>query len=56
VANKSVAEGELKKELIKGRYNVKHYQIGSVILALMVIGAIAAVTINNGVVFGLTCW
>jgi len=27
------AEGELKKELIKGRYNVRHYQIGSVILA-----------------------
>jgi len=35
------AEGELKKELIKGRYNVRHYQIGSVILALMVIGALA---------------
>lgn len=48
------AEGELKKELIKGRYNVKHYQIGSVILALMVIGAIAAMAvtyINNGKLF-----
>ena len=48
------AEGELKKELIKGRYNVKHYQIGSVVLAVMVIGAIGgmAVTyINNGKLF-----
>lgn len=48
------AEGELKKELIKGRYNVKHYQIGSVILALMVIGAIGAMAvtyINNGKLF-----
>jgi len=40
--------GEVKRA-DKGRYNVKHYQIGSVLLALMVIGAIAmAVTyINN---------
>lgn len=48
------AEGELKKELIKGRYNVKHYQIGSVILALMVIGALGAMAvtyINNGKLF-----
>jgi len=40
------AEGEVKKELIKGRYNVKHYQIGSVILALMVIGTLAAMGIT----------
>jgi hypothetical protein len=48
------AQGEEKKELIKGRYNVKHYQIGSIILALMVVGAIGgmAVTyINNGKLF-----
>ena len=48
------AEGELKKELIKGRYNVRHYQIGSVILALMVIGSIAAMAvtyINNQKLF-----
>lgn len=48
------AEGEIKKELIQGRYNVKHYQIGSIILALMVIGAIAAMAvtyINNGKLF-----
>jgi hypothetical protein len=48
------AQGEEKKELIKGRYNIKHYQIGSILLALMVAGAIGgmAVTyINNGKLF-----
>ncbi|HEY9665563.1 MAG TPA: DUF4079 domain-containing protein [Coleofasciculaceae cyanobacterium] len=48
------ADGTLKKELIKGRYNVKHYQIGSVLLGLMVVGAIAAMAvtyINNGKLF-----
>jgi Protein of unknown function (DUF4079) len=48
------AEGDLKKELIKGKFNVRHYQIGSVILALMVTGAVAAMAvtyINNGKLF-----
>jgi uncharacterized membrane protein len=48
------AQGDEKKELIKGRYNIKHYQIGSILLALMVTGAIGgmAVTyINNGKLF-----
>jgi hypothetical protein len=48
------ADGDLKKELIKGRFNVKHYQVGSVLLSLMVIGAIAAMGvtyINNGKLF-----
>ncbi|WP_017316057.1 DUF4079 domain-containing protein [Mastigocladopsis repens] len=48
------AQGEEKKELIKGRYNVKHHQIGSILLAFMVAGAIGgmAVTyINNGKLF-----
>lgn len=48
------AEGEVKKELIKGKYNVKHYQVGSVILALMVIGTLAAMGvtyINNQKLF-----
>ncbi|MUL39527.1 DUF4079 domain-containing protein [Gloeocapsopsis dulcis] len=48
------AEGEVKKELIKGKYNVKHYQIGSVILALMVIGTLVAMGvtyINNQKLF-----
>jgi uncharacterized membrane protein len=48
------ADGDLRKDLIKGRYNVKHYQVGSVLLGLMVVGAIGgmAVTyINNGKLF-----
>jgi len=48
------AQGEEKKELIKGRYSVRHYQIGSILLALMVVGAIGGMGvtyINNGKLF-----
>ena len=48
------AEGDLKKELVKGKFNLKHYQIGSVVLALMVVGSIAGMVvtyINNGKLF-----
>ncbi len=48
------AQGEEKKELIKGRYNVRHYQIGSILLAVMVVGAIGGMGvtyINNGKLF-----
>jgi hypothetical protein len=46
-----LAEGDIKKELAKGRFNIRHYQIGSVLLALMVIGALggmAILYINTG--------
>ena len=45
---------KMKKELLKGRYNVKHYQIGSVLLALMILGALGGMGvtyINNGKLF-----
>jgi hypothetical protein len=48
------AEGEEKKALIKGKYNQRHYQIGSLILALMVMGSIGAMAItylNSGKLF-----
>jgi len=48
------AEGDKKKELIKGQFNLKHYQIGSLVLALMVLGSLGgmAVTyVNNGKLF-----
>uniref|UniRef100_UPI0020C7E57F DUF4079 domain-containing protein n=1 Tax=Kovacikia minuta TaxID=2931930 RepID=UPI0020C7E57F len=48
------AEGEAKKELIKGKYNVKHHQIGAVLLALMVVGSIGGMAVTylvNGKLF-----
>lgn len=48
------AEGDAKKELIKGKYNVKHYQVSSILLALMVLGSIGAMAvtyINSGKLF-----
>lgn len=48
------AEGDQKKELLKGRFNVRHYQIGSLLLALMVIGSIGGMAItyiNNNKLF-----
>ena len=48
------AEGDTKKELIKGRFNIRHHQIGAALLAFMVLGTLGgmAVTyINNGKLF-----
>ncbi|MBW4474363.1 MAG: DUF4079 domain-containing protein [Stenomitos rutilans HA7619-LM2] len=48
------AEGEEKKALIQGKYNVKHFQIGSLVLALMVVGSIGGMAVtylNNGKLF-----
>lgn len=48
------AEGDTKKELIRGRFNVRHYQLGSIILGVMVIGALGGMGvtyINNGKLF-----
>lgn len=48
------SQGEEKKELIKGRYNIRHHQIGSILLGLLVagsIGGMAATYINNGKLF-----
>lgn len=48
------AEGEAKKALVKERFNQRHYVIGSIVLAVMVVGSVGgmAVTyINNGKLF-----
>jgi Protein of unknown function (DUF4079) len=48
------ATGDEKKELIKGKFNTKHFQIGSLVLALMVLGslgAMAATYVNSGKLF-----
>jgi len=34
------ADKELKKELIKGRYNQRHYQIGALLLTLWIVGGL----------------
>lgn len=48
------AEGDEKKALIKGKFNTRHHQLSSALLAFMVLGSIGgmAVTyINNGKLF-----
>jgi len=48
------ADAETRKELVKKKVNVKHHQIGSALLAFMVIGSISAMAvtyINNGKLF-----
>ncbi|MEM6752767.1 MAG: DUF4079 domain-containing protein [Cyanobacteria bacterium P01_C01_bin.38] len=47
-------KGEEKKKLIKGKYNIRHFKTGSLLLALMVsgsIGGMAVTYINNGKLF-----
>ncbi len=46
-----LADGDLKKEMVKGQFAIRHHQIGSILLALMVMGAIGGITVtylNNG--------
>lgn len=48
------ADAETRKELIKGKFNIRHHQAGALLLSLMVLGTIGgmAVTyINNGKLF-----
>ncbi len=49
-----ITEGDTKKELIKGKFNLKHYQIGSILLGLMVVSSLMGMGItylNNGKLF-----
>ena len=49
-----LATGEEKKELIKGKFLVRHHQAGSTVLALMVLASLvgmASTYINNGKLF-----
>jgi hypothetical protein len=38
-----LAEGDVKKEMIKGKFAIRHHQIGSIVLAIMVLGAIGGI-------------
>lgn len=49
-----LAEGDAKKELLKGKFNVRHYQIGSIVLAVMVVGCLGGMGVTyllNGKLF-----
>ena len=49
-----LATGDEKKELVKGKFAAKHFQLGSVVLAIMVLGSMggmAATYINNQKLF-----
>lgn len=48
------AEGEEKKQLIQGRFNIRHHQISALLLAFMVTGSLGAMAVtywNNGKLF-----
>lgn len=48
------ATGEAKKQLVQGKFNLKHHQIGSLLLAIMVLGSIGGIAVtylNNGKLF-----
>lgn len=48
------AEGETKKALIKGKFKIKHHEIGAIVLTLMVLGSIGGMGVtylNNGKLF-----
>jgi hypothetical protein len=49
-----LATGDEKKELVKGKFLIRHHQAGSALLAVMVLGSLggmAATYINNGKLF-----
>jgi hypothetical protein len=51
---RTVEDKEVRKELVKKDFRTKHYQIGSILLALMVLGTIGGMGvtyINNGKLF-----
>ncbi len=51
-----LADSNLKKELVKGRFAIRHHQIGSILLGVMVMGAIGGIMVtyinNDKIVIG----
>jgi Protein of unknown function (DUF4079) len=48
------AQGEVKKELVQGKFRNKHHHIGSWLLAIMILGTIGGMAVtymNNGKLF-----
>lgn len=51
---RTTSDQELRKTLVRQRFNLKHHQIGALLLAVMVLGAIGGIAvtyINNGKLF-----
>ncbi|MGR3275077.1 DUF4079 domain-containing protein [Acaryochloris marina] len=51
---RTTTDKDLRKSLIKQRFNIKHHQIGALLLSVMVLGAIGGMGvtyINNGKLF-----
>jgi nitrate reductase gamma subunit len=51
---RTTADAEERKELIKGRFGQRHFQIGSLVLAVIVLGSfggMAVTYLNNGKLF-----
>jgi hypothetical protein len=58
------ATGDIKKELIQGRYSSRHYNLGAIALAIMVLGSIGGIastyfsygelTVDAHLIVGLT--
>lgn len=51
---RTTPDKELRKSLIKQRFNIKHHQIGALLLSIMVLGSIGGMGvtyINNGKLF-----
>lgn len=51
---RTAEDAETRKALIKGGFNLRHYQAGSLLLAVMVLGTIGGMSvtyINNGKLF-----
>ncbi|KAI9132627.1 DUF4079 domain-containing protein [Acaryochloris sp. CCMEE 5410] len=51
---RTTPDKDLRKSLIKQRFNVKHHQIGAILLSIMVLGSIGGMGVtyvNNGKLF-----
>lgn len=51
---RTTPDKDLRKSLIKQRFNIKHHQIGAILLSIMVLGSIGGMGvtyINNGKLF-----
>ncbi|MGB7417074.1 MAG: DUF4079 domain-containing protein [Thermosynechococcaceae cyanobacterium] len=49
-----LAQGDVRKQLVKGRFNLRHHQVGAILLSMMVLGSLGGIGVtyvNNGKLF-----